>query len=146
MGPSIWRWLKVPPFGYWRQYTTTYILPVSGKPLYWLGSSLEDMRAFPELARQAAGHQLHLVQLGRMPDDWKPMPSVGHGVYEVRVHTELEHRVFYVAKFDEGVYVLHAFEKRTRATRQADIELGRRRLAGLHAHRRELTRLRRGRS
>lgn len=128
MGPSIWRWLKVPPFGYWRRYTTTYIQPVSGKP------------------RQAAGHQLHLVQLGRMPDDSKPMPSVGHGVYKVRVHTELEHRVFYVAKFDEGVYVLHAFEKRTRATRQADIELGRRRLAGLHAHRRELTRLRRGRS
>jgi predicted XRE-type DNA-binding protein len=44
------------------------------------------------------------------------MSSVGAGVTEIRVHTRLEHRVFYVAKCDDAVYVLHAFEKRTRAT------------------------------
>jgi phage-related protein len=55
---------------------------------------------------------MHLVQQGHDPFDWKPVPAIGMGVKEIRVHTALEHRVFYVAKFSEGVYVLHAFEKR----------------------------------
>ncbi len=66
-----------------------------------------------------------------MPTDWKPMATVGPGVFEIRVHTALEHRVFYVAKFDEAVYVLHAFEKRERRTPKAAIELARTRLADL---------------
>ena len=70
-----------------------------------------------------AGHNLHLIQVGQEPDDWKPMASVGPGVYELRIHTGVEHRIFYVAKFAEGVYVLHAFEKRTRRIAQRDIEL-----------------------
>jgi phage-related protein len=74
-----------------------------------------------------AGHELHLIQEGLEPDDWKPMTSVGAGVYELRIHTNLEHRVFYVAKFEEGIYVLHAFEKRTRQTAHRDIELARER-------------------
>ena len=101
------------------------------KPLYWLGSSLEDIRAFPEEARRSAGHQLDLVQHGLEPLDWKPMRTVGSGVYEIRIHTGAEYRVFYIAKFVEGVYVLHAFEKRTRQTRQADIELAKQRLKDL---------------
>jgi phage-related protein len=64
-----------------------------------------------------------------MPDDWKPMTTVGAGVYEIRAHTGLEHRVFYVAKYEESVYVIHAFEKRTARTREADIALARQRLA-----------------
>src|SRR6266849_4232266 len=99
------------------------------KPLAWLGSSLDDLRAFPDEARRAAGYQLGRVQQGLMPDNWKPMTTVGAGVYEIRIHTELEHRVFYVAKYDEAVYVIHAFEKRTRQTREADIALARKRLA-----------------
>ena len=55
------------------------------------------------------------------------MPTVGMGVKEIRVHTAAEHRIFYVAKFSEAIYVLHVFEKRTGKTRQADIELGRQR-------------------
>jgi phage-related protein len=109
---------------------------MAGKPLVWVGSVLEDLRAFPEDARRQTGYQLRRVQLGLMPDDWKAMSSVGQGVYEVRIHTELEHRVLYVAKYDEAVYVLHAFEKRTRQTRQADIDLGRQRLAELQRERR----------
>jgi phage-related protein len=57
------------------------------------------------------------------------MRSVGPGVIEIRIHAGREYRVFYVARFAEAVYVLHAFEKRTRQARQADIELGRRNLA-----------------
>ena len=64
-----------------------------------------------------------------MPDDWKPMTSVGAGVYEIRIHTALAHRVFYVAKYDDAIYVIHAFEKRTPQTREADIALARKRLA-----------------
>ena len=56
------------------------------------------------------------------------MPSVGPGVLEIRIHTGAEHRVFYIAKFSEAVYVLHAFEKRTRRTRQNDLDLARQRL------------------
>jgi len=67
----------------------------------------------------------------------KPMPSVGQGVNEIRIHTEVEHRVMYVAKFEEAVYVLHAFEKRSRQTRDTDLALARERLKEVEALRRE---------
>ena len=73
------------------------------KPISWLGSSLEDLRAFPEDARWSAGYQLGRVQRGLEPSDWKVMATVGTGVMEIRVHTRLEHRVFYLAKFEEAV-------------------------------------------
>lgn len=95
------------------------------KALAWVGRSLEAIRDFPVGARREAGHQLHLVQLGLEPDDWRAMPSVAPGVIEIRVHGETEHRVFYVARFPEAVYVLHAFEKKTQRTAQGDIDLGR---------------------
>ena len=101
------------------------------KPVCWLGSSLEDLRAFPDDARRAVGYQLGRVQQGLSPSDWKPMTTVGPGVLEIRIHTEVEHRVFYLAKFEEAVYVLHAFEKRTRQTPNADIRLARKRFADL---------------
>jgi phage-related protein len=104
---------------------------VSEKPVAWLGSSLSDLRAFPKDARRAAGYLIGRVQQGLLPVDWKPMATVGQGVIEIRVHTRLEHRVFYVAKFEEAVYVLHAFEKRARKTPQPEIELAQKRLADL---------------
>ena len=99
-----------------------------GKPLVWVGDSREMVRGFPDAARQIAGFQLWRVQLGLEPNDWKPMPNVGLGVQEIRIHTGVEHRVLYVAKFAEAVYVLHAFEKRTRPTPKDDVELARSRL------------------
>lgn len=65
---------------------------------------------------------------GLEPNDWKPMPAVGLGVREIRIHTTLEHRVLYIAKFDDAVYVLHAFQKRTQRTPKRDVELARQRL------------------
>ena len=91
------------------------------KPLAWLGTSRTDLRRFPTAARRVAGFQLWRVQLGLDPNDWKPMPGVGPGVREVRLHSDVEHRVLYVAKFAEAVYVLHAFEKRGRRTDRRDI-------------------------
>jgi len=108
------------------------------KPVVWVGSSLEDLRSFPDVARQRAGHNLHLVQLGLEPADWKPMASVGAGVVELRIRTDRAHRVFYVARFAEAIYVLHAFEKKTRKTVRQDLEIGRARL-------REVLRMRQGR-
>jgi phage-related protein len=94
----------------------------------WLGDARDAIRAFPEDARKVAGFQLWRVQRGLEPNDWKPMPSVGLGVQEIRIHTGREHRVLYVAKFAEAVYVLHAFEKRTRRTVKDDLDLARQRL------------------
>lgn len=59
------------------------------------------------------------------------MPTVGLGVREIRAHTALEHRVIYLVKFEEAVYVLHAFEKRSRQTPKRDLELARERLRAL---------------
>ncbi|OQW55568.1 MAG: hypothetical protein A4S17_14225 [Proteobacteria bacterium HN_bin10] len=108
---------------------------MSHKPLVWLGSSRSDLQAFPEDARRLAGFQLRQVQQGLAPVDFKPMPSIGSGVYEIRVHTAVEHRVCYVVKFAEAVYVLHAFQKRTRKTSQHDGSLARQRYQALLAHR-----------
>ena len=101
---------------------------MSDKPLIWLGNSRDTIRAFPEDVRKMAGFQLWRVQRGLEPNDWKPTPSVGVGVQEIRIHTGVEHRVLYVAKFAEAVYVLHGFEKRTRRTAKDDLELARQRL------------------
>lgn len=59
------------------------------------------------------------------------MPSAGLGVQEIRIHTGPEHRVLYVARFAEAVYVLHVFEKRTRRTPKEDLDLARQRLRSL---------------
>ncbi len=110
---------------------------MADKVIRWLGSSLEDVRAFPEEARRNSGYQLRRVQQGLMPSDWKTMKAVGAGVYEIRIHTGAEHRVFYIAKYDDVIYVLHAFKKHRRQTRQADIALARQRLAELLESRRQ---------
>ena len=98
------------------------------KPLYFVGSALDDLRAFPRAPRREAGYQLDRVQFGLEPSDWKPMPTVGRGVREIRIHHEGQYRVIYVAKFDDAVYVLHAFQKKTQKTRWQDVEIARRRL------------------
>ena len=70
------------------------------------------------------GFQLDKVQRGEEADDWKPMPTVGVGVHELRVRDEAGvFRLMYVAKFPEAIYVLHTFQKKTRATSQKDLAL-----------------------
>ena len=101
---------------------------MSEKPLIWLGDSRETIRAFADDVRKIAGFQLWRVQRGPEPNDWKPMPSVGPGVQEIRIHAGVEHRALYVAKFAEAVYVLHAFEKRTRRMSKDDLDVAGQRL------------------
>ena len=107
-------------------YKILYILGLmnNSKPVEFRGSALDDLRAFPEAARREAGYQLDQVQHGREPDDWKPMSTVGRGVREIRIRdTAGVFRVMYVAKFDDAVYVLRCFQKRTQKTSKADLNL-----------------------
>jgi phage-related protein len=103
------------------------------KPIVWMGDSLRRVRRFSRPARQDAGYQLDRVQRGMSPLDWKPMPSVGPGVIEIRTRAENEYRVLYVARFSRAVYVLHAFVKKTRKTPAAHVDLARRRLCEVEA-------------
>jgi len=98
------------------------------KALKFVGSSLDDLRDFPDEARRAAGFELRAVQNGLDPSDWKPMQSIGPGVREIRIRVLGEWRVLYIAKLAEAVYVLHAFQKKSRKTSKNDIELVRKRL------------------
>jgi phage-related protein len=96
------------------------------KPVEFLGSSRRTLARFPEDARRTAGFQLDRVQRGLEPLDWKPVPTVGAGVVELRMRDASgAFRVVYVAKYPEAVYVLHAFQKKTRTTSRLDIELAR---------------------
>ena len=94
------------------------------KPVRFIGSAKNDLSAFPRSARIRAGHELFMVQIGRDPDDWKPMSTVGQGVCEIRVRDQAgAFRVIYVARFEDAVYVLHAFQKKSRKTSRSDLNL-----------------------
>ena len=106
------------------------------KPVRFLGNSLERLREFPEDARNDAGYQLEHVQRGEQPDDFKPMPSIGKGVEEIRVRDDSGiYRVIYTARLADAVYVLHAFQKKTQATSKRDIAIARERFAQLRRER-----------
>ena len=96
------------------------------KGIAFLGTSLKTVREFPALAKREAGYQLDRVQHGLDPTDWKPMKSVGQGVREIRIQHEGQYRVIYVAPFEDKVYVLHAFQKKTQQTGKQDLDAARR--------------------
>lgn len=90
----------------------------------FVGRSRDDLRSFPVSIRELAGRQLLLVQNSAMPTDWKPMKSIGAGVAEIRVRdVSGAFRVIYVAKFEEAIYVLHCFEKKSAKTSRADLAI-----------------------
>jgi phage-related protein len=97
------------------------------KPLKFIGSSLDELRDFPLQVRRECGRELNRVQNGLMPTDWKPMLNVGNGAYELRIHMFGEWRIIYLSKTENAIYVLHAFQKKSNKTPQADIELAKRR-------------------
>jgi len=100
------------------------------KPIEFLGDSLRSLREFPDDAKRDAGYQLDRVQHGLQPDDFKPMPTIGKGVEEIRVRDDSgTYRVIYTARLADAVYVLHAFQKKTQATSKRDIELAKQRFA-----------------
>jgi phage-related protein len=89
-----------------------------------VGSSHTDLLAFPKQPRREAGFQLSRVQAGLGPTDWKPFEEVGAGTREVRISDAKGiFRVMYVAKFEEAIYVLHCFQKKTQATSKQDKDI-----------------------
>jgi phage-related protein len=94
------------------------------KEIRWIGSAYVDLLAFPDDPRRQAGFQLGKVQAGLEPDDWKPFDDVGSGAREIRIRdSDGIYRVMYVAKFEEAVYVLHCFQKKTQATGKQDKDI-----------------------
>jgi phage-related protein len=109
------------------------------KRLEWITGSRRALKNFPDEARNIAGNQLLLVQLGESPDDWRPIREIGPGAIEIRIHKPHEHRVVYVAKFPEAIYVLHAFEKKTQRIPKKDLNIAKRAYAEIQKIRREKT-------
>jgi phage-related protein len=94
------------------------------KELRWVGSSYDDLISFPQAPRKEAGFQLSKVQAGLEATDWKPFDDVGAGTREIRIRDASGiYRVMMVAKFEEAVYVLHCFQKKTQATSKQDMEI-----------------------
>ena len=78
------------------------------------------------------GYQIDKVQHGEQPDDFKPMPSIGKGVEEIRVRDDTgAHRIIYTARLSDRVVVRHAFMKKSQATSKRDIDIAKRRTNGL---------------
>ncbi|GBF81051.1 type II toxin-antitoxin system RelE/ParE family toxin [Aphanothece sacrum] len=97
------------------------------RPLVWMGDSRKNIREFPEGVRVSIGYGLQLVQAGETPLEAKPFKGVGSGVYEIvkRYDTDT-YRAVYAVKIGETIYVLHAFQKKSKKgikTPQVDVEL-----------------------
>lgn len=94
------------------------------KEIRWVGSAYDDLLAFPYGSRKKVGFQLGKVQAGLDPEDWKPFDDVGAGVREIRIKDDQGiYRVMYVAKFEEAIYVLHCFKKKTQTTSKHDKDI-----------------------
>jgi phage-related protein len=104
------------------------------RPVVWVGSSRRDLRAFPREVRRDIGRALYAAQEGETDPATKPMPGFGGGsVVEVLAHHRGDTwRTVYAVRFAEAIYVLHAFQKKSKsgiATPKKDVELIRQRLA-----------------
>ena len=97
------------------------------KRISWDAAARKMLALFSQSVRRKAGLELHRLQRGELPRDSKPMQSIGPGVREIRVHDDNECRIIYVAKFEEAIYVLHLFEKKSQKTLKKDIDTARRR-------------------
>jgi phage-related protein len=102
------------------------------KPIRFFADALKVIRDFPGAARAETGFQLSKLQRGGQPDDFKPMPTIGKGVEELRMwDANGTFRIVYTARLEEAVYVLHAFQKKTEKTAGQDIELAKARFLEL---------------
>ena len=100
----------------------------------WEGDSKEVISSFPDEARQNLGFQLRLLQRGQQPTDYRPMSTVGTGVFELRDQDERAwYRVIYLSRIRDVVHVLHCFEKRSRETPSKEINTARQRLKSVRA-------------
>lgn len=107
-------------------------LPYPMRPLRWVGSSWKDFKSLPDPVQDSFGFRLFLAQTGQHPPGAKTLKGIGAGVLELveRFDTDT-YRAVYAARFDDAVFVLHAFQKKSKSrikTPQADLTLIRSRL------------------
>jgi len=107
------------------------------KDIIYVGHSHKVIASFPDKAKQHVLALLDGIRWGVMPlpTEFKYVSTVGKGVYELRVKLNTQYRVFYVTKFQEGIYVLHAFVKKTQKTSKKDIDIGAKRYKDLIKYR-----------
>ncbi|UYM16801.1 type II toxin-antitoxin system RelE/ParE family toxin [Endozoicomonas euniceicola] len=106
------------------------------KPIKWMGSALDDLLQFPDPAKREAGYQLSRIQNDLEPEHWKDFKMVGAGAKGIIISEDGDaFRVMYVAKFEEAVYVLHSFQKKTQQTSKQDKQIASRRYKQVVAER-----------
>lgn len=97
------------------------------RPLVWMGDARKNIRSFPDDVQRSVGYALQLVQAGETPIDAKPFKGVGSGVYEISKRYDTDtYRAVYAVKIGEKIYVLHAFQKKSKQgikTPQSDVDL-----------------------
>ena len=113
-------------------------IPPQGKPLFWMGSSLKDLREFPAAVKSVMGFALWQAQQGGKHIDSKPLKGLGGGVLEVVADNRSDtYRGVYTVKFRRAVYVLHAFKKKSKSgikTPQSEVELVQQQLKQAQKH------------
>ena len=102
------------------------------KEVRWVGDAREKMQEFPDQVRKNIGHALYLAQTGQMPPSAKPMRGIESGVFEIIDDYDTNtYRAVYAVKIGRSLYVLHAFQKKSKrgiATPKQDIDQIKRRL------------------
>ena len=108
------------------------------KNIIWLGKTLQLVKKYEINLRREIGYNIDRVQRGLDPVDWKPIVGAGHGVREIRIHEENEYRILYVAKFEDIIYILHSFIKKTQQTAKRDIDIAKKHYSEILEMRRTL--------
>src|ERR1035437_4982670 len=97
------------------------------RPVIWIGSSLRDLRALDDEVKSVFGFAIYQAQRGGKHIHAKPLKGIGGGILEVvEDHAGNTFRAVYTVRFEEAVYVLHVFQKKSKkgiATPQHEIDL-----------------------
>ena len=95
----------------------------------WEGDSRDVLQSFPDDVKQNLGFQLWQLQRGERPKDYRPLQSIGAGVFELRDQDQRAwYRVVYLSRIEDVIHVLHCFEKKSREMPRREFETAKRRL------------------
>lgn len=107
--------------------------------IFWPESlTAEIKKDWSIVMKKEGGFQLGRVQQGLEPNDYRPLPTIGPGVKEIKLQDEdkSQYRLIYIAKFEEAIYVFHVITKKTtESTSKHDIALAKTRLGEIIKHR-----------
>jgi phage-related protein len=99
-------------------------LPYAAGEIFWVGDSKEQLSSFPLAAKKRLGFGLRQVQNGLMPEIAKPLSRLGSGVYELKANARGDtFRVVYLLKLKKAVYVIDAFQKKSKRGSQTPKEI-----------------------